>query len=351
MTRKWIVVMLSVLFLAGAAFGQVEVGTSMKLHQDSDIKVNDLHFRAHPKEPWIYILDWTMNLYGTPPYTYTVDSFYNSDCQLHWLVFDVTFADPIPYCEWIELEVIMKLSSWNSIIIDDIYWTLDGEPVGAGFPSKGFSVDFITPTALSSASGYSTYWLHNESKKALLVKDFKFARNQKESMSPVKILNDFQEWTDYIGDFEVEPQKSFAIPLKEMEPEKFLFVRYELYEVGTALNATSYIGAVADLHEDQTEPGKNIGIKEQGLLGEVKFLDVSADFGSTTIRYQLPKATVVNLSVYSTNGERVATIVNELQPAGGHMVVWDGAGLPAGIYICRISADGQDAAEKLVRIK
>lgn len=351
MIRKLMLVLATTLIFATAVFAQVEVGTAMKIHQDCDIKVNDLHFRVHPKEPWIYIMDWKMNIYGSPGYTYTVDSFYNSDCKLHWLVFNVTFDDPIPYCESIELEVILWLDSWNSIIIDDLYWTLDGEPVGGAFTERGFSVDFIRSNALTSAAGYSTYWLHNESGKTLLVKDFKYARNQKEALPPIKILEGFQEWTDYVGDFEVPPGKSFAIPLEKIEPELFLYVGYELYEIGTSLYSEEFLGPVADLHEDQTEPGKSIGIKEQGLLDEVKFLDVSADFDKTSIRYQLPKATHVNLSVYSVAGERVATLVDELQPAGGHTLVWDGDDLPAGLYIARISADGIEAAEKMVRLK
>lgn len=351
MKRRVLLVLVATLFLAGAAFAQVEVGTAMKIHQDCDAKVNDLHFRVHPKEPWIYIKDWKMNIYNSPSYTFTVDSYYNVDCNLHWLVFNVTFDDVIPYCESIELEVILWLDSWNSIIIDDIYWTVDGEPVGSAFTNKGFSVDFINFGAKLAEGGYSTYWMHNESKKTLNVKNFRYALNQAEPMAPIKILEGFHGWTHEVGDFQVAPHESFAIPLEGIKPELFFYAGYELYEAGTALNSETYLGPVADLHEDQTAPGQSIGIEEQGLLDDVKFLDVSANPGQTTIRYQLPKATHVNISVYSVAGERVATLVDELKPAGGHTLIWDGDGLPSGLYIARLSADGIDAAEKMVRVK
>jgi hypothetical protein len=64
---------------------------------------------------------------------------------------------------------------------------------------------------------------------------------------------------------------------------------------------------------------------------------------STVIRYDLPESGHVVLTVYNMLGQRVATLVNEVQPAGRHTAVW-GAGndsghpVASGLYLYRITA-------------
>jgi hypothetical protein len=59
---------------------------------------------------------------------------------------------------------------------------------------------------------------------------------------------------------------------------------------------------------------------------------------STTIRYALPNRAHVTLTVFSTLGQQVATLVNENQEAGYHDVRFDGSGLASGVYFYRIQA-------------
>ncbi|MGB6649260.1 MAG: Ig-like domain-containing protein [Bacteroidota bacterium] len=68
---------------------------------------------------------------------------------------------------------------------------------------------------------------------------------------------------------------------------------------------------------------------------------------TTRIAYELPRETWVSLVVYDILGRRVATLVDQMQPAGFHDVEWhgtDGNGLPvtSGLYIGRFEA--KDAA-------
>jgi len=58
---------------------------------------------------------------------------------------------------------------------------------------------------------------------------------------------------------------------------------------------------------------------------------------STSIRYELPTAGFVNLSVYNLLGEKVAVLVNGEQPAGSHETRFDAATLPSGVYLYRLS--------------
>ena len=66
---------------------------------------------------------------------------------------------------------------------------------------------------------------------------------------------------------------------------------------------------------------------------------------STQIKYQLPIAAQVKLTIYNMLGRRVRTLIDEEKPAGLYNIQWDGLsdrGLPAasGLYFFRIEAKG-----------
>jgi len=71
----------------------------------------------------------------------------------------------------------------------------------------------------------------------------------------------------------------------------------------------------------------------------------------TTINYDVPKASVVTLLIYDLLGKEVATLVDEMRPAGSHAVIFDGSQLPSGIYFCRLQAGDFVAAKKMVLLK
>jgi hypothetical protein len=58
---------------------------------------------------------------------------------------------------------------------------------------------------------------------------------------------------------------------------------------------------------------------------------------STTIEYQLPLSSAVNLTVYNITGERISELVNEVKPAGYYSVNFSSANLSSGFYIYRIT--------------
>ena len=69
---------------------------------------------------------------------------------------------------------------------------------------------------------------------------------------------------------------------------------------------------------------------------------------STTIRYALPGRSHVTLSVFTTLGQQVATLINESQDAGYHEVRFDGTGLASGVYFYRIQAGDVVRTKKLL---
>ncbi len=69
---------------------------------------------------------------------------------------------------------------------------------------------------------------------------------------------------------------------------------------------------------------------------------------STTMTYHLPTPAAVRLAVYDVLGRQVAVLVNELKPPGSYQARFDGAGLAAGVYICRLSAGARVESRKMI---
>lgn len=59
---------------------------------------------------------------------------------------------------------------------------------------------------------------------------------------------------------------------------------------------------------------------------------------STVMKYRLPVDSRVRLQVYDVLGQRVATLVDGIQPAGFKQVEWNAAGLASGVYLYRMDA-------------
>ncbi|MGH7453335.1 MAG: T9SS type A sorting domain-containing protein, partial [bacterium] len=59
---------------------------------------------------------------------------------------------------------------------------------------------------------------------------------------------------------------------------------------------------------------------------------------NTTISYELPIASEVELHVYNLRGQKVATLVSERQPAGRYEVQWEASAFAGGIYFCSLQS-------------
>ncbi len=72
---------------------------------------------------------------------------------------------------------------------------------------------------------------------------------------------------------------------------------------------------------------------------------------TTVIRYQLPAASTVRLSLYDLLGREVASLVNEQKPAGTYEVRFDGSGFASGIYLYRLTAGTYVESRKMILMK
>jgi subtilisin-like proprotein convertase family protein len=71
----------------------------------------------------------------------------------------------------------------------------------------------------------------------------------------------------------------------------------------------------------------------------------------TKITYTLPKSGNVELKVYDILGREVATLVNEVKPAGIYDVNFNASNLASGIYFYRIKAGDFSSIKKMVLVK
>lgn len=76
----------------------------------------------------------------------------------------------------------------------------------------------------------------------------------------------------------------------------------------------------------------------------------------TTVRYNLPETSIVEISIYNILGKKISTIVNETQQAGVKEVIWNGTddlgrAVSAGIYIYQIRAGEFIESRKMVLMR
>ena len=77
---------------------------------------------------------------------------------------------------------------------------------------------------------------------------------------------------------------------------------------------------------------------------------------STSLRYDLPENSFVNITIYDMMGREVKTLVNQSQDAGYKSVVWNatndyGRPVSAGIYLYQIQAGKYISTKKMVLLK
>lgn len=72
---------------------------------------------------------------------------------------------------------------------------------------------------------------------------------------------------------------------------------------------------------------------------------------STSFTYQIAKEELVSLRVYDVLGQEVATLVNDIKPAGSYHVTWNAAGFGSGIYFARMQTGSFNETKKLMLVK
>lgn len=71
----------------------------------------------------------------------------------------------------------------------------------------------------------------------------------------------------------------------------------------------------------------------------------------TTIEFDLPIATEVELLVFDIVGHKIAVLANGLFPPGSHKLMWNAESFPSGIYYYRLKTDNYIAVRKCLLLK
>ena len=71
----------------------------------------------------------------------------------------------------------------------------------------------------------------------------------------------------------------------------------------------------------------------------------------TVVRYALPVAGEVVITVYNSLGQMVMTLVNGAQEAGIHQVTFNAANLPSGLYFYKLESGTYSAVNKMIFLK
>ncbi len=72
---------------------------------------------------------------------------------------------------------------------------------------------------------------------------------------------------------------------------------------------------------------------------------------STTIRFEVPKSSFVNITVYDIMGREIKQLVNGMKNAGNYEVNFDGSNLTSGVYFYKMTAGDFSETKKLALVK
>jgi len=123
--------------------------------------------------------------------------------------------------------------------------------------------------------------------------------------------------------------------------------------------ATGYCYKVSafDFAGNESPLAGPVSVREGGAQPELpKDFSLSQNYPNpfnpiTEIRYALPKPYQVKLEVYNLLGQRVATLVDDYQPAGYKAVRWDGGRCASGIYLYRFEAGDFRDVRRMILLK
>jgi hypothetical protein len=97
-----------------------------------------------------------------------------------------------------------------------------------------------------------------------------------------------------------------------------------------------------------------LGVEDQPVIAQQELLAWSQPnpfTRSTTIRFRLPAAGPVRLSVFDLAGRQVSRLLDEMRPAGENAVAWQAGGAPSGVYYVRLESAGRTVTKRCVKLQ
>ncbi len=95
-----------------------------------------------------------------------------------------------------------------------------------------------------------------------------------------------------------------------------------------------------------------VGLNENSTQQEIALSAFpNPSSGEVTLRYRMAENDQVKIVLYNIYGKMVKVLAHEHQTAGLHTLRFDGTGLPAGVYTCRVQSGASSAAAKITLLK
>ncbi|OGU45068.1 MAG: hypothetical protein A2000_16865 [Ignavibacteria bacterium GWB2_36_8] len=130
------------------------------------------------------------------------------------------------------------------------------------------------------------------------------------------------------------------------------------YDISLGQSLQNYMGYSITAHPGETGVNFNFTMTdvEEGQSVVPNEFSLLQNFPnpfnpSTLISYKLKETGNVQLKVYNILGDEIATLVNELKPAGNYEITWQAVNLPSGIYFYRLQAGSFTDTKKMLLLK
>jgi aminopeptidase N len=105
---------------------------------------------------------------------------------------------------------------------------------------------------------------------------------------------------------------------------------------------------VVEIHSTTGVPGEEVSAPSNfALIGNYP----NPFNSSTVIKFRLAEAGNLSIDIFNLLGQRVETLVSGMVGAGEHELVWNGDGVPSGVYFYRLTAGDRSSVRKMALIK
>ncbi|HQY50813.1 MAG TPA: T9SS type A sorting domain-containing protein [Ignavibacteria bacterium] len=154
----------------------------------------------------------------------------------------------------------------------------------------------------------------------------------------VKLDQDnFKIISKYKDNFEVTEDKILGIQFEFLSGKNYKDSKFEsgialISEIPNKETASDYEGSISTNKESYFSATN----------------DPNPFKSSTTIKYNLPNATFINITVYDRLGKEVINLVNQDQSSGEHTVEFNSDDYPSGIYFYRIKTTEKTEVRKML---
>lgn len=136
------------------------------------------------------------------------------------------------------------------------------------------------------------------------------------------------------------------------------------YQLTGLINGLEYVVTVTAVYDDGESEGVLVTFTYNGTNAGTPLVNATALMGNypnpfnpeTQITYELKEEQSVSLEVFNARGQKVTQLVNEVQTAGRHQVMWNGTDenntpVSSGMYFYKMQAGTYTSTKKMILMK